>query len=386
MIHPNPVHHHFHMHRIREMTALYWTNSLRAIATCLVAVLIPVYLSNIGYSLPEILLVFVAEGLLWLLILYPATVAAHKFGANKLMVFATIMLLGVMMSLALLPSYEWLIFSVIFFKALSSLYWLSFRLNFTAVTNGQEAGGKIGLTNALFLASMGIAPAVGGIVAEIYGIEWTYAVAIITILLACIPLMETAEIKKWPRPKLSKLNIKRIFPDLIANGGSTIDDSTGALIWPLLIFIIVPTYAGVGLLSALVVVSAILISLWVGWRESKKGERHYLKQGSFIMSVTNFLRFLTQTVSHIASINLLAGIGQALYTTPLASRYYKNASREPTIEYIFAMQVISALAWALYPLILFGLTFILSDKEVLIVGALLAIPATWAIRFMRTST
>ncbi len=154
MIHPNPVHHHFHMHRIREITALYWTNSLRAIATCLVAVLIPVYLSNIGYSLSEILLVFVAEGLLWLLILYPATVAAHKFGANKLMVFATIMLLGVMMSLALLPSYEWLIFSVIFFKALSSLYWLSFRLNFTAVTNGQEAGGKIGLTNALFLASM----------------------------------------------------------------------------------------------------------------------------------------------------------------------------------------------------------------------------------------
>lgn len=384
MIHPNPTHHHFHMHRIREMTALYWTNSLRAIATCLVAVLIPVYLTNIGYSLREVLLVFVAEGLLWLLILYPATIAAYKFGANKLMAFSIMMLLGVMLSLALLPTYEWLIFSVIFFKALSSLYWLSFRLNFTAVTKGQEAGGKIGITNALFLACMGIAPAVGGVVAQIYGIEWAYCIAAITILLACIPLMETFEVKKWPRPKLSTLNIKKIFPDLIANGGSTIDDSTGALIWPLLIFIIVPTYAGVGLLSALVVVSAILISLWVGWRESKKGERHYLKQGSLIMSVAHFLRFLTQTVSHIASINLLSGIGQALYTTPLASRYYKNASREPTIEYIFVMQVVSALAWAIYPLILFGFTFVLPDKQVLIVGALLAIPATWAIRYMRT--
>lgn len=384
MIHPNPVHHHFHMHRIREMTALYWTNSLRAIATCLVAVLIPVYLTNIGYSLREVLLVFVAEGILWLLILYPATIAAYRFGANKLMAFSIVMLLGVMLSLALLPTYEWLIFSVIFFKSLSALYWLSFRLNFTAITNGQEAGGKIGLTNALFLACMGLAPAIGGVVAQIYGIEWAYCVAAITIILACIPLMETTEVKKWPRPKLSLLNIRKIFPDLVANGGSTIDDSTGALVWPLLIFIIVPTYAGVGLLSALAVVSAILISLWVGWRESKKGERHYLKQGSFIMSVTHFLRLLTQSISHVASINLLAGIGQALYTTPLASRYYKNASREPTIEYIFAMQVVSALAWAVYPLVLFGLTFLLDDKLVLIIGALLAIPATWVIRYMRT--
>lgn len=372
------------MHRIREMTALYWTNSLRAIATCLVAVLIPVYLANIGYSLREILLVFVAEGILWLLILYPATVAAHKFGANRLMAFSIVMLLGVMLSLALLPTYEWLIFGVVFFKALSSLYWLSFRLNFTAITKGREAGGKIGLTNALFLASMGLAPAVGGIVAQIYGIEWAYCIAAITIMLACIPLMETTEVMKWPKPKLSALNVRKIFPDLLANGGSTIDDSTGALVWPLLIFIIIPTYAGVGLLSALVVVSAILISLWVGWRESKKGERHYLKQGSFIMSVTHFLRLLTQSISHIAGINLLAGIGQALYTTPLASRYYKNASREPTIEYIFAMQVISALAWAIYPLILFCLTFVLEDKQVLVIGALLAIPATWVIRYMRT--
>ncbi len=372
------------MHRIQEMTALYWTNSLRAIATCLVAVLIPVYLANIGYSLQEILLVFVAEGILWLLILYPATVAAHKFGANRLMAFSIVMLLGVMLSLALLPTYEWLIFGVIFFKSLSSLYWLSFRLNFTAITKGQEAGGKIGLTNALFLASMGLAPAIGGVVAQIYGIEWAYCIAAITIMLACIPLMETTEVMKWPKPKLSALNVRKIFPDLLANGGSTIDDSTGALVWPLLIFIIIPTYAGVGLLSALVVVSAILISLWVGWRESKKGERHYLKQGSFIMSVTHFLRLLTQSISHIAGINLLAGIGQALYTTPLASRYYKNASREPTIEYIFAMQVISALAWAIYPLILFGLTFLLDDKQVLVIGALLAIPATWVIRYMRT--
>ena len=367
------------------MTALYWTNSLRATAIAFVVVLIPVYLMNIGFSMREVFLVFVAEGLLWLLVLYPATVLASRFGANKIMVFSIVMLVGVMVSLALMPIYEWMVVTMVIFKSLSSLYWLAFRLDFTAATGGKEAGQKIGFINALFLACMGIAPAIGGLVAEFYGIAWAYFIALSVILLACIPMVSTTEIKKWPRPKLPLLNVKKILPDLIANGGSTIDDSVGALVWPLLIFTIVPTYAGLGMLSALVVVSAILISLWVGWRESKKGEKHYLKQGSLIMSLTNFFRLIAGSIAHIASVNLLAGVGQALYTTPLASRYYKNASREPTIEYIFAMQVISAIAWALYPMVLFALTFVLQDKAVLIIGALIAIPATWVIRYIRVS-
>ena len=373
------------MHRIREMTALYWTNSLRALATSLVAVLIPVYLTKIGYSLEQVLLVFVCEGLVWLILIYVTLLVLHRIGSNILMIFGVFMLVGLMISLGLLQTYSWMIIGVVVFKAAGSLYWFSFRLNFTFATEGKEAGKKIGLTNAIFLACVGIAPAIGGIVAQVYGIHWTYFLAISIILLACIPMLEVSEMVAWNKQNLSKLSIKKIFPDLIANGGSTIDDSVSALVWPLLIFLIIPTYAGVGVLSAVVVISAILISLWVGWRENKKGEAHYLKQGSLVMSITNFLRFLTQTVTQIAGINLLTGVGQALYTTPLSSRYYKNAAREPTLEYIFAMQAVSAIAWTVYPLLLIGLTFVLPDKEVLIVGALLAIPATWVIRYIRTA-
>ena len=384
MIHQNPVHHHFHMHRIREMTALYWANSLRASATAFVVVLIPIYLMSIGFSLRQVLLVFIAEGLVWLLLLYPTMKLVHSLGSNLVMVFGIITVIGVMISLGILSSYPWAIVGVVVFKAMSSLYWFALRLNFTSTTEGKEAGKKIGLTNALFLACMGIAPAIGGVVAELYGINWAYFIAVVIIMIACIPMLDAIEISKWPKPNLSLLHLKKISPDLIANAGSTVDDFVGALVWPLLVFIIIPNYAGVGILSALVVISAILISLWVGWREGKKGEAHYLKQGSLVMSITNIFRFLSQTVSQVAGINLLAGVGQALYTTPLASRYYKNAAREPTLEYIFAMQVVSAVAWTVYPLLLIGLTFVLPDKEVLIVGALLAIPATWVIRYIRT--
>lgn len=385
MIRTNPIHHHFHLHRIKEMTAIYLTHSLRATAITFVIILIPIYLINIGYSMREVFWVFVAESIVWLVLLFPAAYLMPRLGANFNMVLSTLSIIGFLISLAFLPSNGFLIIGYIVFMAFASLYWFAFRLNFTAVTEGKEAGNKIGLSNALWFASQGIAPAIGGIVAQIYGIEWTYAIAIVLVIFAAIPLWGKADVAKWPKPDFSKLNIKKIMPDLIANAGSTVDDSVGALAWPLLVFIIIPNYAGVGILSALVVISAILISLWVGWRESKKGEAHYLKQGSLILSITNFLRFLTQTVSQVAGINLLTGVGQALYTTPMYSRYYKNAAKEPTVEYIFAMQVVSALAWAAYPLLLIALTFVLPDKQVLIFGALLAIPATWVIRYIRTT-
>lgn len=384
MLRNNPIHHHFHLRRLKEMTALYFTHSLRATGTSFVIILIPIFLLKNGYSLREVLLVFIAEGLIWLLLLYPAAVLMPKIGANANMVIATLSIIGFIMSLAFLPSNgEWIIGYVVF-MAFASLYWFAFRLNFTAVTEGKEAGNKIGLTNALFLACQGIAPAIGGIVAQVYGITWTYIIAVAIIVVACMPLFGKPDIFKWPKLDLKKLNIKKISPDLIANAGSTVDDSVGALVWPLLVFIIIPSYAGVGVLSAIMVISAILISLWVGMRESAKGEAHYLKQGSIIVSIANFLRFLTQTVSQVAGINLLSGIGQALYTTPLASRYYKNAATEPTLEYIFAMQVVSAVAWIVYPLLLLLLTFMIPQKDVLIIGALLAIPATLVIRYIRT--
>lgn len=366
------------------MTALYLIHSLRTAAIAFMVILLPIYLTNIGYSLREVLLVFVAEGFIWLMMLYPTAYFMHRLGVHLSMAIAVFSIIGSMVSLVFLPLNNMLIISYVLFSACSALYWFVFRLNFTAITKGKEAGKKIGFINALFLASQGIAPAIGGIVAQIYGIEWTYTIAIIVVIFACIPFFGKPDIVKWPRLNLSKLNTKRIIPDLVADAGSTIDDSVGALVWPLLVFMIIPSYAGVGILSALVVISAILISLWVGYREAKKGEAHYLKQGSLVLSITNFFRFFSQTILQVAGINLLTGIGHALYTTPLASRYYKNAAREPTLEYVFAMQVVSAIAWTGYPLVLIALTFVLPDKQVLIFGALLAIPATWAIRFMRT--
>ncbi|MBI3494961.1 hypothetical protein HY004_03200 [Candidatus Saccharibacteria bacterium] len=366
------------------MTAIYLTHSLRATAITFVIILIPIYLMNIGYSMREVFMVFIAESIVWLIFLFPAAYLMPKLGANFNMALSTLSISGFLISLALLPSNGLFIIGYVIFMAIASLYWFAFRLNFIAITKGKEAGNKIGLSNALWFASQGIAPAVGGIVAQIYGIEWTYAIAIVLVFFAAVPLWGKPDVVQWPKMDLSKLNVRKIMPDLIANAGSTVDDSVGALVWPLLVFIIIPNYAGVGILSALVVISAILISLWVGWRESKKGEAHYLKQGSWILSITNFLRFLTQTVSQVAGINLLSGVGQALYTTPMYSRYYKNAASETTLEYVFAMQIVSGIAWAVYPLLLLCLTFVLPDKEVLIFGALLAIPATWSIRFMRT--
>lgn len=384
MIHSNPIHHHFHLHRLREMTALYWVHSLRATAVTFVIILVPIYLINIGYSLREVLLVYALEGLVWLVLLYPALYLMPKLGANFNMAMGSFTVAGCMAFLVYLPVNRLMILGYILFLSISNLYWFAFRLNFTAVTEGKEAGSKIGFINALFLASHGLAPAIGGVVAQIYGINWAYGVAIVIIIFAGLPLLGKPDIIKWPKPNLSLLNIKKILPDLIANAGSVVDDSVGALVWPLLVFIIIPTYAGVGILSAVMIISAIVISLWVGRREASKGEAHYLKQGSLVVSVTNFLRLLSQSIFQVAGVNLLAGVGQALYITPLASRYYKNATREPTLEYIFAMQVVSALAWMIYPLILVGLTFLMPDKSVLIIGALLAIPATWAIRFIRT--
>lgn len=381
---PHRVHHNFyHALRLKELRRLYWAHTVRELASSMVTIFVPIFLYKLGYSIQAILGYFLLATIFWGITLTPLMRWTDRLGFNRSMGVGLIIQAMQILMLATLTTYHWPLWLIAFAWGVSiSLYWLQFRACFARSLLHRKVAPAVGISSALLMFALGAAPAIGGAIASWYGISILYIFAMLCFVAAAAPLFTAEELIKDERYRLRDVSWRKIWRDLAANMGSEIDASVAVNIWPLFIFLLIPTYVGVGLLSSASVFASIIIAFYVGRRRSKE-ITGYLKNGSSVISLTNAIRLISQTAGQIAGVNFFNGLGQALMVTPFYSRYYENAEREPLLPYAYAMQMISMVG----DLLLFGLLLILSlflpDKTVLLLGLVLGIPAGYSIRLIR---
>lgn len=380
----HPGHHHYHVIRLTELKRIYWAHTIKLLASSMTLIFIPIYLYRLDYSLTAILWYFLLFSLFWLIIQHPILKWSNRMGANRAMAISLVLQGIHTLMLATLTTYDWPLWLLaLIWSIFVALYWPNFRACFAKSLLHKKVGPAVGASAALATLAYGAAPAIGGAVATVFGIGVLYVLATLLFIAAAAPLFAGKEIIHREAYNLKELDWRKVNRDLLANAGDTIDDLVLSTVWPLLIFLLIPSYLGVGILSSIGVIGGIVIALYVGNRQELKGPRTYLKRGAAIISLANGVRLLSQSAFQIASVNFINGLGHALVATPFNSRYYTNAEQEPLLPYVYAMMVASAIG----SIILFGVLLILSFfapiQIVLTFGLLIAIPAGFALRLIR---
>ena len=375
----------FHLSRLPEVGKLYWSHTLRNLGYSLVAIFVPLYLSGLGYGLTEILVYLVAGPAVWAILIYPSMLLMGRFGANRIMALSFVFNILWFVLLTTLPDQQWPLWLIgIAWGAFVAPYWSSFRYAFAQGVKDKRAGRYVAGSSALLMIAVGLAPALGGLLANLAGFRVLYLVAIGLMVLASLPLLFGNPVRPTRKLEVKRLRLRPYRGDYLANAGSTIDDSVHELSWPMLIFLVVPTYAGVGLLSSLGVITAIATAFFVGIREEGKGAKHYIREGAAVTSLTNVARLLASAPGHVAGANFMTGIANALVGTSFSTRYYEHIDdAKEGQEYLFGMQLASALAYVLIFSILLVLSLVWEDRQVLWAGVAMAIPGSLLIARMR---
>ena len=349
------------------------------------AIFVPIYLYRLGFNLSEIITYLLLVSALWIIVLYPAMRLANAIGFNRAMGLSMLFYGAQTLVLATIPQFHWpLWLPAILYSIAIALYWPQFRACFArSLLHKKTVGVAVGLSAALTMLAYGVAPAIGGAIASYLGIWVLYAFAVVCFVAAALPLMSGPEIIQHQPFRLRDIKLRRVWPDLVANAGGEVDDVVDSVVWPLFVFLLIPTYIGVGILSSVTVIASILIAFYTGRRQATHGTRSYLRRGTTIVSLTSVFRMFTQSAGQIAGLNILSGLGHALTETPYNSRYYQNAERQPLLPYMFYMQFAAALG----DILLFGsllvFSFFAPIEIVLIVGLLIAVPAGFIVRYIR---
>lgn len=373
----------YHTPRLREMRHLYWAHGLTAFSMGLSLLLIPAYLLTIGYSLPNVFLFFIILFAAAIPFSYISAALASQISPNRLMAVGNVFCGLFFVTLLLMPVLDIPLWFPPLLKAVDKgLYWPAFHLSFSKSRLHKKADSQVGAMNAVVILTFGIAPAVGGVVASLADISWVYGLGAVMLAASAVTILTGRDVITH-RPFNPRLLSKRVIPDLLANASFASTFLADTIIWPLVIFLLVKSYAGIGVLGSVVVLSSAVVAYVVGKRADRRGERHYVKEGSWVAAITNALRLVAASALHVFGINLLGGVSQSLLGTSLTARYYKHADREPRLEYIWAMETSHLVGWVVLLSVGYVLASVLPTGAALSAVLILAIPLSFGVRLMR---
>lgn len=367
------------------MKRVFWAHTLGSIGSSLVSIFVPIFLLKSGYGFPAVAGFLVAQNVSALLLQYPAAKLVGRIGANRGLALGLATATGYYLMLLTLGQVHWpLVVVATMWGADRALYWMSLHADFSKSRSHEKAGSQVSALTSVVTFAHGLTPAIGGIIATAVGIGWVYALAIGLLIAAATPLVRSPEVTNRRPVRWQNLELRRIWRDPVSNFFNGITTVSEMVLWPLIIYFIVESYAGVGVLSSIIIIASISVALYVGRREVSRGEQHYLKRGLLLETVTNSLRVIAQNASHVFGINLINGVSRSLYITPYMTVYYRHADEEPRMEYIAVMEMGNELGGSLLLLAVLVASYYVPIETALLIGVGLAIPASFGVRLMRS--
>lgn len=378
------IHHHYHLLRMTEMRRIYWCHSIGAIGVSLAAIFVPIFLLKSGYSFQSVLIFLVLQQLFALVLQLPISRFATHLQPHHLLALGKAWYVVFFALLATLNEYNWPLAILALAWALNrTCYWTAFHYCFASARAHKRSSIQIARLTAFNMIATTLAPAIGGITATVFGITYVYVFAAATLVISVLPVLFSTNGPKPPRLRLSWRLVRTARRDMLANAFNGIVVTAEMSVWPLFVYLLVSSYAGIGALSSIIAVISAIVTLYVGKKTKKAHGRQFIRRGLVTHSLTNIGRSLAENTAQVFGLNVLGGIGRSLYVTPYMNRYYHNSDGSQRFAYITLMETALPIGALLYLGSLTLLSLFLPDHAVLSIGLIIVAAGTLGVRLIR---
>lgn len=130
------------------------------------------------------------------------------------------------------------------------------------------------------------------------------------------------------------ISIKKIYPDMIANGSFNLQMYTLNTVWPIFIFLILPEYGKIGFIQTVSLVFSLVAFHFAGKWTDRFPRKKVLLWGSVLNGITSFLRVFANSFSSIFILNSLSIFSGAFQVIPWNIKFQEHQEKEPRTEYI----------------------------------------------------
>lgn len=204
---------------LKEIKLFYLSFSVYNLATSMVQIFIPLYFFGRGFSLLQILMFFAISQAGRAFFLPFGAWLSSAFGAKKIISASFVLTALFYIFLPRVENFSSMFYiSSIIFGAIQALLWLPFLIHLSKISPNENKGRIFGRLNMYSAIANASGPILGGFIISFYGFEYVFYLVIGIALFAIYFLSLTPEVSKIRKVNFKLINIKKIYPDLVANG------------------------------------------------------------------------------------------------------------------------------------------------------------------------
>jgi MFS family permease len=347
-----------------ELSELYISMSLKTLALSLVAIFIPVYLYELGYQLSEIAFYYLMYFLLRLPLNIMAAYLTAAKGPKHTLSYSYVTLMVNLWLFLTLPDYSWPLIVVAMAQALfNSLFFVAYHVDFSKVEDGKHAGRQLSTMNIVVRLAATIGPFASGLIATFYGIHISLLAAIVLLMVAMWPLMQTAEpIHARATVNFAAFKVRDQWRNIVSYVGESISRQATLIVWPLFLAVFIftdDTYAKIGFVASISIGTSIMAERYFGRLIDRSQGKRLLNGAALLAAVVNPLRVFAQNIGMVTLVNLTMELSESGQILAFSRGVYgeADASRD-RIGYITAMETaIAGIRAVLWLVLLLGFVY-----------------------------
>ncbi len=330
--------HHFNFHidkivHLKDRLGLIYKHLiLQVFALSMVGIFIPIYLLTIGFSLTQVLVLFLVEWTVFGLFAPFYALIISKVGLKEVIVVRTVLLPVMLLLLhllkysALLQKYVYLI--VIPLALTAALHTMSIQSLFGKHMGAKKHGSKTAKLAALPRLFSIFAPVIGGLIAGVLGFGALFFLVSIMLLVSLIPILFFKENVDHPSFNFLVFHkLKRYLKEMLMVIFIGFSGFVFMGILPIAIYLTVGDISSLGFLFGLFSLVSALLIMFVGRLSDKVGLRRVFRIGVFGVGAVLCLMGYYLGSMLFVGLAILSGFFAPFRGVPFETHLY-NVSRK----------------------------------------------------------
>ena len=318
---------YFSYHINKEVKEVFWYALIFGLALNLTFLFEPIYLFKLGYSIPKILFFYVQVYAWYALIVTFVAKIISRIGYKHSILTSSIFYILFWLSLYNVGNYQVLFYITPLVLALQkSFFWPAYNADIALNSDKTQRGREVGALFSLMEIVAIFAPFIGGFISTVYDFKVLFIVSSTLILVAAYPLFKSPEI--YTKHHFHFRNFSNLFKkyknNFFAYWGYAEDLMLQSL-WPIFIFITVPSVLGVGVVATIGSLMSMMLMLYVGHLADHENKKRMIKLSSVFYSLTWIFRFLAKNITGVLAFDVLTKTGKASLNVPMVSYTYEIA-------------------------------------------------------------
>ena len=350
MTHYNPshIHHHHHYHysffKNKELRQFFFSTGIITFGQALISLFVPIYLYNLGYSIPKVIFFYFLIYFVFLMFSYIGAKVVSKIGVKHSILWSTPFIIAYFLGLNFLPKYPWLFFILPFLISFRSiLYWYGYHSIFIKNSFKKRRGSQLSLISAVTLTAAVIAPLIGGLMAG-YSFALLYVVGSIVLIIGTFPLFLSKE--HYEKANFSSTGLlKKIFyknrrRELISYSSYAVESIIGFVVWPIFLITILLTVQKTGLIVTVSFISSLIALYFIGKLSDKFDKIKLVRFNTIFFALGWFARIFANSSFKILMIDSYKNFVQIFLQIPWAAYSADLAVKEGYFNFIVRKEII----------------------------------------------